>query len=148
MQLSCIILHVMDIHTCSQELHYVGLKSTPARLGILEALKLSRRPIDVSSLIVFLKKKKIQADRVTVFRIINIFTKKGIVIPIQFNEGKLRYEYASRPDHHHFICTSCGIVEDVLDCTMGEIIKNISKKKGLLVKRHALEFFGLCANCQ
>lgn len=135
-------------HDCKDELRNADLKVTPARLGVLSALENADKPLDVTDLINYLEKHDIDADRVTVFRIINVLTEKGLVKPIQFNEGKLRYEHAAKADHHHFICESCGDIKDVSDCNVDSLEKDLQKKKGLLVKHHSLEFFGLCANCQ
>ncbi len=135
-------------HDCKTELRSVGLKATPARLGILAALERSDLPMDVVGLIQYLDTHSIKVDRVTVFRIVNALTQKGIVKPIQFNEGKLRYEHGEKADHHHFICQDCGSVEDISECTIDELEKDLRKKRGLLIKHHSLEFFGLCADCQ
>ncbi len=138
----------VTIHDCIKELRSVDLKVTPARLGVLAALEETSLPLDVSHLIEYLKEQNIKADKVTVFRIINALTEKGLVIPIQLGEGKFRYEHRGRADHHHFICENCGMIEDISDCDIDELQKEIHEKKGLLVKRHSLEFFGLCKNCQ
>ncbi|HUQ85320.1 MAG TPA: Fur family transcriptional regulator [Candidatus Limnocylindrales bacterium] len=135
-------------HDCTQELRDADLKITPARLGVLSALENSNKPQDISDITTYLKKNSVKADQVTVFRIINAFTEKGLARPIQFNEGKLRYEQASASDHHHFICENCGDIEDISDCHIDDLEKNINNKKGLLIKRHSLEFFGLCKLCQ
>jgi Fur family transcriptional regulator, ferric uptake regulator len=135
-------------HDCKEELRKVALKATPARLGILAALESTDTPLDIASLIAYLQKNTIKADKVTVFRIMNALTEKGLVKPIQFNEGKLRYEYGALPDHHHFVCEKCGDIQDVTGCNIEDLEKEITKKKGVLVKRHSLEFFGLCVNCQ
>lgn len=135
-------------HDCKEELRDADLKATPARLGILEALEKTDTPLDVASLITYLKQQKIKADNVTVFRIMNALSKKGLIMPIQLGEGKFRYEVASQPDHHHLVCESCGGIEDISDCAIEILEKDINKKKGFLVKRHALEFFGVCKQCQ
>lgn len=135
-------------HDCKTELRHVDLKATPARLGILAALEQTKKPLDVNDLINYLKNHQIKADKVTVFRIVNALKNKGLTIPVQLNEGKFRYEYAARANHHHFVCESCGEIEDISDCNIEALEKNLSKKKGLLVKRHSLEFFGLCQKCQ
>lgn len=136
------------VHDCSKELRNVALKVTPARLGVLSVLEKADMPLDVSSVINFLKKQKIQVDKVTVFRIMNVLTDKGLITPIQLGEGKFRYEYTAKADHHHFICERCGTIEDISDCKIDILEKEITKKKGLLIKRHSLEFFGLCPSCQ
>lgn len=139
---------VRQKHNCEVELRSADLKVTPARLGVLAALEQADMPLDVVAILNYLKKKNIKADKVTVFRIINSLTEKGLATPIQLNEGKSRYEHAGRADHHHFICEQCGTIEDVSDCNIKELEVNIQKKKGFLIKRHSLEFFGICQNCQ
>lgn len=139
---------ILTQHDCADELRNVNLKVTPARLGVLAAIESTTKPLDVAAITKFLERNEISADRVTVFRIINALTNKGLIAPIQFQEGKFRYEHSGREDHHHFICENCGTVEDISDCNIDAIEKNIKKKKGLLVKRHSLEFFGLCQTCQ
>ncbi len=135
-------------HDCKTELKNVNLKVTPARLGVLQVLEKSPKPLDIASVTHYLDKQQIKADNATIFRIMNTFADKGLVVPVQFNEGKFRYEYAPLADHHHFICENCGTIEDISDCHIDELEKEIKSKKKLLIKRHSLEFFGLCPNCQ
>lgn len=134
---------VMHKHDCKDELREVKLKITPARLSVLSVLEHSDVPLDAGTI-----KNRVQGDKVTVFRILNSLTDKGLLKPVQFNEGKLRYEYAGKPKHHHFICENCGKIIDIEGCPISVLEKDIEKKKGVLVKRHSLEFFGLCADCQ
>lgn len=135
-------------HNCQEELRKVSLKATPARLGVLQVLENTDTPLDVSDVLTDLQQQGISVDKVTVFRIMKTLTEKGLVAPIQLNEGKLRYEHAEKANHHHFICQQCGIIEDIADCNISTLEKNIKEKKGLLIRRHSLEFFGLCQNCQ
>lgn len=135
-------------HSCLEELHNVELKATPARLGVLAALENTKSPLDISSIENYLTRHNIKVDKATVFRIINSLTRKGLAVPIQFNEGKLRYEHVKKANHHHFVCENCGRVEDISDCNIGKLEKAIKKQKGLLVHHHSLEFFGFCKKCQ
>ncbi len=135
-------------HNCQKELHEVDLKVTPARLAVLSILEQTKKPLDVNTVDQYLRRKSIKADKVTIFRTLNSLTQKGLAIPIQFNEGKLRYEHATKANHHHFVCENCHNVEDISDCNIQELEENIAKEKGLLIKRHSLEFFGLCAKCR
>src|SRR5947207_2240520 len=83
-------------HDCKTELRDAALKATPARLGVLELLENTEEPIDVQTMIDFLDEKDIKADPATVFRIVNMFTEKGLTKQLQLNEGKFRYELASK----------------------------------------------------
>lgn len=142
------MVQMKNSHNCSDELKNVELKVTPARLGVLAALEEADQPLDVSTIITYLQKQEIKADKVTVFRIMNTLTEKGLATPIELGEGKFRYEHTAKADHHHFICEKCTSITDISDCNITELQKDIQGKKGLLVKRHSLEFFGLCKNCQ
>lgn len=135
-------------HDCKKELNSVNLRATPARMTLMNFFENAEKPIDVQSMIKHLEEKEIKTDPATVFRIVNLFIEKGLLKHIQLNEGKFRYELSSKKDHHHFICESCSAIEDISDCNIDLVEKEISQKKGLLVKRHSLEFFGLCKNCQ
>ncbi|HVA96040.1 MAG TPA: Fur family transcriptional regulator [Candidatus Acidoferrales bacterium] len=135
-------------HDCKTELKEANLKVTTARLGVLQVLERSAKPIDIATVSQYLDRKQIKADQATIFRIMHAFADKGLVVPIQFNEGKFRYEYGPKADHHHFICDNCGTIEDISDCRIEKLEKEIRSKKKLLIKRHSLEFYGLCQNCQ
>lgn len=135
-------------HDCQTELRKADLRVTQARLGVLAALEQADMPLAVNELQSYLKAHHVKADKTTVFRIINSFTKKGLAIPVQLNEGRLRYEPAARGDHHHFVCERCGKIADISDCSIQSLTDEIKTKKGFLVKRHSLEFFGLCKDCQ
>ncbi|HSX09568.1 MAG TPA: transcriptional repressor [Candidatus Saccharimonadales bacterium] len=136
------------VHDCKTELNDVELRATPARLALMKFLEASDKPIDVQSMIEYLDRQDIETDPATVFRIVNMFTEKGLIKPIQLNEGKFRYELASKADHHHLVCTHCGEIQDMSDCNIEVLEHQIEKKKNFKVTSHALEFFGICADCQ
>lgn len=123
-----------------------GLKVTAARIAVLEALRAANKPVDSQFLIEELQ-NALGVDRVTIFRILNTLSEKDIIRKLEFREGKSRYEL-NLGDHHHIICEKCGKIEDVLDCTVGVMQEKIKGEKGFLIKRHSLEFFGLCHDCQ
>lgn len=139
---------IAKIHSCKDELREVDLRATPARLAVMNFLEKTDKPVDVGSVIDYLNTNGIETDPTTVFRMMNTLTQKGITTPVQFQEGKTRYELSSRKDHHHLICKNCGKIEDVLDIIIPALEKEIRNKSGFKVLRHSLEFFGVCLTCQ
>ena len=133
-------------HDCKKELRSVSLKATPARLGVLRLLESANMPVDVSAMSQYLQENNIEVDKATVFRIINLFTERGLTKQIRLNEGKFRYELASRKDHHHLVCENCGRIEDI-NCSIDEVDREIKAKKQFAVKHHSLEFYGICRSC-
>jgi Fur family transcriptional regulator, ferric uptake regulator len=142
------MVQIKSLHNCKDELREKKLRATPARIAILQLLELTKEPVDVTTIIEHLQKKDIVTDPATVFRVINMFTQRGITIPIQFQEGKTRYELANTKHHHHLFCENCGKIKSVEDVDIPVLEKHIEKKYKFIVKRHSLEFFGLCEDCQ
>ena len=128
------------------EIKKAGLKKTPAREAVLKVLKNNKNPVDVEKLIEEVNKITI-INQATVYRILDLYTKKGIVERVELGEGKYRYELQDK-HHHHLVCSKCGNIEDVEVEKLSEIESRIKDKKGFLVKSHSLEFFGICKNCQ
>ena len=135
-------------HNCKDELQEVSLKATPARIAVMKYFESTDKPVDVNMILAHLKQEDVDADPATIFRMMNDFLQKGITKEVQFEEDKARYELANKGDHHHLVCENCGKIEAVSDTVVPEMEKDLQKKHGFLVKRHSLEFFGLCSNCQ
>ncbi len=136
------------VHDCKDELNGVELRATPARIALMNLLESSDKPLDVQTMIAYLEKHAIKTDPATVFRIVNMFTQKGLTRQIQLQEGKSRYELAENADHHHLVCTKCGDIQDISDCNISELERDIEKRKKFKVMSHSLEFFGVCEDCQ
>src|SRR3989344_6847134 len=122
---------------------FVMTKSTPARIAIADFLSSSAYPVDIGSIIRFLRSKNLKTNKVTVYRTIDFLLQEDLVKRVEFGEGKYRYEL-QKDHHHHLICTNCKKIEDVEGEYLRDLESKIRNKKGFLVKNHSLEFFGIC----
>lgn len=60
----------------------------------------------------------------------------------------MRYECIfDRHHHHHIVCRTCGKIENVEACILGELEKMLAQK-GYTDLSHSLEFFGVCESCR
>ncbi len=135
MQLSCIYSQNMQ------------LKNTPARAAISNFLINSKEPVDALQIINFLHSKKLNTNKVTVYRNLDVLYKNGLLDRFEFGEGKFRYEF-KKNHHHHLVCNKCGRVEDVAGEYLTDLESKIRRQNGFLIKSHSLEFYGLCRRCQ
>jgi Fur family transcriptional regulator, ferric uptake regulator len=119
------------------------VEPTKSRVEIVNLIMQKNSPVDSN----YLVSKSLNLNRVTIFRVLNYLTEKGVLKKLEFKEGKARYE-VSLDDHHHLICNSCGKIEKLKGCILGNLMKLIKKKKNFLIKDHRLDFFGLCSSCQ
>jgi Fur family ferric uptake transcriptional regulator len=135
-------------HDCKDELQEASLKATPARLAVMKFLEKSDQPVDTNMILDYLRQKDVDVDPATIFRMMNIFHKKGITQQIQLQEGKSRYELSNKSHHHHLVCTNCGRIEEVEGDFLKKMEEDVFKSKKFKVQSHSLEFFGLCEDCQ
>lgn len=131
-----------------QLLEHAGIKSTEARIEVLKIIKNAKKPIDSASIIEEMEKKSPETNRVTIFRVINLFAEEGIINKCEFEEGKARYELSSLPHHHHIVCSNCGKIEDIEGCEISEVEAQLEKRFNFKINSHRLEFFGHCKKCK
>jgi len=128
-------------------LNTVKLRQTPIRQQVLAVLESFSAPIDAQTIYQKLQDKGIKADLVTIYRIMAVFVRKGIVRSVLLDSEKQRFELTSLPHHHHFICQHCGSLSDISDCELDIFQAHIEKKKHIKIISHRLEFSGLCVKC-
>lgn len=126
----------------------IGQRFTKPRKKIFEAIGHFDKPVSAQEIYDFLKKQKEEVDLTSVYRNLELMNQSDIVNVILFGEGKKRYELKNKKEHHHhFVCEKCGDVKDV-EMREENLIANIKNNGGFLIKKHNLEFFGLCPDCQ
>lgn len=128
-------------------LRRVGLKVTDARLSILASLRKEVSPLSPEKIARSLRGRM---DTATVYRVLEVFMKKGIVRRVNLGHVHAHYELVRPNDHHHhMVCESCGLVEDVTVPEPTDLEKSVLRTSinFASVSSHAIEFFGVCNRC-
>lgn len=123
-----------------------GLRATKPRIAVLHALASARRPLGIRELSLLLSSP---IDTVTLYRMMNDFTKAGIVSKIELGRGHATYELRGNDDHHHIICTACEKIEDFEDTEHETLAKRAVKRSKSFsqLTGHSFELYGLCNMC-
>ena len=123
-----------------------GLRTTPARIAILELFSEDCDPRSADQLHASLGRKA--PDLVTVYRTLESFVQAGILRRIDLQTGSTQYEPAGH-HHHHIVCTGCGAVESFEACGVSRLSQKVIQDsvKFKTIDSHALEFFGTCKIC-
>ena len=80
-------------------------------------------------------------DRVTVYRVLDVFESLDIIHAVLTHHGETHYELHGEHHHHHIVCTRCKKTSCV-ECTITR--KEIS---GFSNIHHSVVFTGLCNTC-
>jgi len=123
-----------------------GLKITPQRLAIINALVENRDTHPGATLIYTEARKK--AKRVslsTVYATLKDFSENGLIKQLEFDRMENRYD-GNLSEHINLICKRCGTI---IDYNLPPTIepKDIARKAGFVVTDARMEYHGYCRDC-
>lgn len=128
-------------------LHARGLKATPSRLRVLEALREASEPISIQDVTAKLPGKSF---KVTVYRVLADLKEARLVRQVDFQQPRAYFELADPKDHHHLVCVKCQKIEGFTGCEADSVAKKALRKSKdfASVTGHSFELFGVCRSCK
>lgn len=133
-----------DLESISLKLEARGYRVTPSRRAVIAAILAQTGHFTVEDLLSRCR----DAGRATVFRTIRLLTELGVVCRVLLEDGSKHYMVSQRGHHHHLVCTACGKVQDLDQCAIADVMRELSEATGYEVEGHWLELYGRCAECQ
>ncbi len=123
-----------------------GLRVTPQRLAIIEALVKNCQAHPSASLIYRAARKKVKSVSLsTVYATLKEFSQKGLIKSLEFDRMENRYD-GNLSDHVNLICKRCGkIIDYHIPANLEP--KDITRKSGFVVTDTRMEFHGYCRDC-
>ena len=124
-----------------------GYKITPQRQEIIQILYQENKLFSVDEIHahIMLRFPNVSAD--TIYRTVSILEHLELVDRADFGDGIGRYKLLEDSHHHHLICLSCGLTEDVNFCPLDYLDQQQIKDKNFAVAWHNFDIFGYCAKC-
>jgi Fur family ferric uptake transcriptional regulator len=124
-----------------------GLSVTAQRLTVLQTI--TDYPHITADQAAEVARKKIGAiSRQSVYDTLNTLVEKGLARRIQPMDSPALFEDRVGDNHHHLVCRSCGVVEDV-DCAMGlRPCLQASDDNNFIIDEAEVTYWGLCPKCQ
>ena len=130
------------------DLKSTGLKATLPRLKILEIFQGGKqRHMTAEDVFRVLLDERSDIGLATVYRVLTQFEQAGILLRSNFESGKAVYELNEGQHHDHFVCTSCGKVEEFYDPEIEKRQLLIAKDMGWTIQDHSMSLYGQCADC-
>ena len=134
-----------------EQLGNVGLKATPQRLTVLEAmLSHERRHLSAEDVYKKISEGLGRVGMATIYRVLGQLTDVGILARHIFDadSGRSVYEVQRDRHHDHLICLQCGLVDEFVDEAIAELSRSRAQSKGFTLAQHQLALYGYCAACQ
>jgi Fur family ferric uptake transcriptional regulator len=130
------------------ELRRRNLRVTAPRLAVYRAVAdLDGHP-DVDAIAGHTRERLGSVSVQAVYDSLHALTQVGLLRRIEWAGSPARFETRVGDNHHHTVCRSCGVAEDV-DCVSGEApCLEPSDAAGFAIDEAEVIFWGLCARCQ
>jgi Fur family transcriptional regulator, peroxide stress response regulator len=105
-----------------------NLKVTPQRIAVLEVLQGNLDHPSAENILQYMRINHPNVPIGTVYKILDVFCKKGIVTKVKTDDNALRFDPVKEP-HHHLYCSESDRIEDFYDDDLNELLANYLKKK-------------------
>lgn len=126
-----------------------GVAPTPLREAVLRSIGDELRPLAAVEIMAAVR-SHMSINKVTLYRILDLLVDKGLVRRLFARDRAFRYGMGTtphHPDHPHFVCSRCGIMECLGPEVLRVDIKNFQKKGNHIVKHMDVRFEGICEGC-
>lgn len=103
-----------------------GLKVTPQRVAIFEAITHLKNHPTAENIIAYIKKNHPNISVGTVYKVLDSFVENKLLSKVKTEKDIMRYD-SVLTNHHHLYCTETDRIEDYEDDQLNELIENYFK---------------------
>ncbi len=133
-----------ELESVIRKLEALDHRITPSRVAVIAAVLAQSGHFSVEEIM----RRARAVGRATVFRTMRLLTDLEIVCRVILEDGSLHYRVSRRGHHHHLVCVSCGNVQDLDECAVGDLVRELAAVTQYEIEGHWLEFYGRCAACR
>lgn len=114
----------------SQKLRDAGMKVTPQRHAILEAVHLLNNHPTAEHIIDHIRKPHPGIATGTVYNVLDAMVENNLIRRVKTDRDAMRYD-AVMENHHHIYCAESDRIEDYFDEELDAMLKAYFEKKNL-----------------
>ena len=120
----------MNKKEIAEKLSQRGLRVTPQRIAIFEAiLQLNNHPT-ADNIIEYIKENHPNISVGTVYKVLDSLVENDLLYKVKTESGIMRYDPLDQ-SHHHLYCMETNRIEDYEDQQLDEMITSYFQKKGI-----------------
>ena len=107
-----------------------GLKITPQRIAILEAIYILDNHPTVEDIVTYIRQDNPNIAKGTVYKVLDTLEENQLVNKVKTDKEIMRYDGIVE-NHHHLYCSECDLIEDYYDEELDELLKNHFRNKNI-----------------
>ena len=137
--------------TCRHDLlEKGGIELTAHRKRVFDMITASSKALTPKAILTKIRQNH-PMDKVTLYRILDLFVARKIVRRIASQQGQVYYEVVCedhRPLHSHFVCRECGDLECLEDLSVKSLQLKLQPRGRWKDNDIDLKLEGVCALCR
>ncbi len=107
-----------------------GLKVTPQRMAILEAINSLENHPTAENIIEYIRRIHPNIATGTVYKVIGTLVAKRLIRKVKTDKDIMRYD-GIMERHHHLYCSESDLIKDYFDEELDNVLTDYFKKKNL-----------------
>jgi Fur family peroxide stress response transcriptional regulator len=126
-----------------------GLKVTPQRMAILEAIYALNNHPTADNIIEYIRKAHPNIASGTVYKVLDVLVDNTLIKKVKTEKDIMRYD-GILEQHHHLYCSECDLIEDYVDPELDQLLMNYLSDKnfpGFQIDSIALQIKGKFDKC-
>jgi len=131
----------------ASKLRRKGMRVTPQRLAILQALLEGEPHPSVEQAYAAVHEQYPMLSLATVYKTLNLLIELGEAVEVGFVAGAARYDAATPHPHPHLICARCGRVMDLTDEPTAHLAATQAEDARGWRLTGRVDHWGLCPDC-
>ncbi len=131
----------------TERLRRLGVRVTPQRLFVLEALELNSGHMTAEEIMQWASRRYPALNLATVYRTLDLLTQVGLVAQTDLGGGAASYELVGDSPHHHLACERCGSVIEMDEALLEGLRDETLRVYGFHARPRHLAIYGVCRAC-
>lgn len=142
-----VLLQVKNRFT--QSLEDNGMRKTPERYEVLDAIYSSDQMLGVKELLAILTMRRFRVSRATLYNVLNLLCEWKFVQKMQLKSGRVVYGKYDEDFPKLFVqCVKCDEIFEVDLGVWSQLIGECSNKYGFYIENQKVLLQGLCCKCK
>ncbi|MEM7032827.1 MAG: Fur family transcriptional regulator [Chloroflexota bacterium] len=135
-------------HTLIEDLKERGMRVTPQRAIILEAIESLHGHVTAEEIFAVVKEVNAYVSLATVYRTLEMLRDLDLVTESHMGTATTHYALRTHATHHHAICRNCHTSIDLPKDIFQSLSQQLSQEFEFKADTNHLVIFGWCTNCQ
>jgi Fur family ferric uptake transcriptional regulator len=130
-----------------EELKSHGIRVTPQRAIILDAIENSSEHFTAEDVYAAVQKVSAYINIATVYRTLELLKELEMITDSDMGASALHYALRTHGPHHHAICRTCGRTFEFPHTLLETTIDRLADEYGFVADAHHVVIFGWCRGC-